>query len=333
MLHLRKISIWCIGLVSAALLLSSGKSTVQPALAATDILLSALSKLETPQTGQVVHYVSELYNRLPPATLEPSDPYHLPYKDFWFTKTVEHQWLEIGDKGKVSRWRTQLFNENGQILQDLFFDGVNETVYFSLEKNAMRFPAESPTFEPYRKGFIEYYLKQEKLNLRSFVLEGHSVNSIYGESEPFQRTFDVESDLLSLSTPFIADVKPQSVVKQIDFDSATNLPVREATVVVDSLGTEHIVAYRTMPDPQVLSRSEYNPDVLFHQEIPESVLTPESFTPIKSLTTIEQINQFVNYPLYVYQSNNNSAYSDLICTTGSTQLTDRRLHESKFKSE
>ena len=311
--------------------------TGKPALAASDILLSALSKLETPESGQVVYSVYELYDRTPPESLEPSDPYHLPFKDFWFSKTIVHQWLEIGDNGLVSRWRTKLLDDKGQLLQDLMFDGTNETDYFANyfanKKRVIRSPRDKFPFIPDRKGFIEYYLKQDKVRLRSSVLEGHSVNSIYEESRPLHITTDVESNLLSYSNPFVVDLKPQSLSGRIDFDPLTNLPLRQATVVIDSLGAEQVISYRTFPEPQVLSHSEYDPNILFRQEIPDSVLASEaseSYTPLKALTTLDGINQYVDYPLYTYQSTSD-AQLELVATD--LTLPDSTLANTQFPQE
>lgn len=268
------------------------------------LLETALSQIEVPGPGQIVHYSYTVYHRSPPAGLEPGDPYHLPYKEIWPARQFEETWLEIDPQGKTVRWRTQLRSEDGELLQDAMFDNGVESDYNVSEGIAFRFPTEVRPFRDVRVALIEDFLQKEELSRRqNFAPDGQPVLSVYAKATNLQGSAwasqSIEEALLSFSRPFVADLKPVSEASRIDFDPSTFLPAGEARVVWDRSGAEHVISYRTFSEPEILPGDQAS--VVFHQEIPEWAFQDSFSAPAgtQSLGTLEQVVQHVDYPLYV----------------------------------
>lgn len=279
-----------------------------PAVQANDgreFLQAALQQIEEVKPGQILHSSYTLYRRTPPADLEPIDPYHLPYHQIWPDKEYEDTWLEISEAGKVSRWRTQLRSTDGELLQDLMFDGVVETDYFPKDGRAVQFPGESADFRDERVALIQNFLQHSHLSRRENLSpDGNPVLSVYGESVAIQfsaqRELSIAEALLSFSRPFIADLKPVSTTNRIDFDPATHLPVGTGQSVWDSSGAEHVISYRAFSQPIILSVTNVDPKAIFRQEIPTEAFQDAFSSPAATqLTTLEQLAQLARYPVYV----------------------------------
>jgi len=279
-----------------------------PAVEANDgreFLQVAVQQIEEVKPGQILHSSYTLYRRTPPADLEPIDPYHLPYHQIWPDKEYEDTWLEIGEAGKVSRWRTQLRSTDGELLQDLMFDGVMETDYFPTDGRAIQFLGESADFRDERVALIQDFLQHSHLSRRENLSpDGNPVLSVYGESIAIQFSaqgqLPIEEALLSFSRPFIADLKPVSTTNRIDFDPATRLPVGTGQIVWDSSGTEHVISYRAFSQPTILSVTDVDPEAIFRQEIPTEAFQDAFSSPAATqLTAPDQLMQLVRYPVYV----------------------------------
>lgn len=269
-----------------------------------ELLQAALQQIQEGKPGQILHVSYTVYSRTPPADLEPIDPYHLPYAQIWPAKEIEETWLEIDERGKVTRWRTQLRSMDGELLQDLLFDGVMETDYFVKDGRAIQFPGEAADFRDERIALIQDFFQRAHLS-RSENLspDGSLVLSVYTESVDIQSSsqsqLSIEEALLNFSRPFIADLKPVSTTNRIDFDPATLLPVGTGQIVWDSLGAEHVVSYRTFSQPTILSVTDVDTKAIFRQEIPaEAFQNTFSLPAATQLTTFDQLTQQVHYPVY-----------------------------------
>lgn len=269
---------------------------------AKQLLETGLAEIEVPQPGQTVHYSYTLYQRVPPPELEPADPYHEPYSEIWPAKEFVDTWLQIGPDGKTMRWRTQLRNTKGELLQDLVFNGTEEIDYFPREGRAFRTPKEADVFRDNRVALIEDFLQNEQLSRRQGMsIEGQPVLSVYTEAKQLGKSQSVEEALLNLNRPFIADLKPVSLASRIDFDTSTLLPIGEAQVVWDHAGAEHIISYRTFSDPEILPDEMSQTNAMFRQEIPEQAFQ-DSFSFVspgtRVITNLSQIAEYVDYPIY-----------------------------------
>ncbi len=286
-------------LLTLVIVLLIGRTNVAEATEITDSLKTALVKINVPQPGQIAHYSYTIYRRVPPANLEPSDPYHLPYAKIWPAKELEDTWLEIGLDGKTARWRTQLRSAEGELLQDLMFDGVMETDYFPLDNKATRFAEQANSFRDNRVALIEDFLQSESLSRRKGTsVEGGEVLSIYTKAKQFDHVQDVNAALLNFTSPFIADLTSVSLASRIDFDPMTLSPIGEAQVVWDRSGTEYVISYRTFLAPEILQASQAQE--VFRQEVPEEAFQDSQSMPVetKALTDLDTVAQSVTYPIY-----------------------------------
>ncbi len=116
---------------------------------ARSLLQEALDRIETPAAGQIAYYTYQQFRRGPDPALEPPDPYHKPYSAIWHNAEQIETWLEVGLDGKTTRWRTQSRDEDGTLLQDLYFDGAVETDYYPLDEFAEKFPMEAVDYPLY----------------------------------------------------------------------------------------------------------------------------------------------------------------------------------------
>lgn len=139
------------------------------------------------------------------------------------------------------------------------------------------------------------------------TINGNAVISVYLAPEPIQKSSaDVEAELLSSSRPFIADLKPISVMNRIDFDPSTHLPIGDGTVVIDQTGGEHVVSYRELLNKEILAVESAQRGTLFTQpEIPAQAFE-ESFDVSAHVQTIVGLNTIlkkINYPIYDLAAN------------------------------
>ncbi len=255
---------------------------------ARDVLMASMEAIAVPQPGHIVHSTYENYWRQPPAALEPADPYHLPYSDAWQSYQREETWVEIDANGDTSRWRTQLYASDGTLLQDLAFDGTNETDFFPLDGYAERFPSTTGAFRDNRIALMETFLRDASLTQRVNQVEGLTVNSVYAYVEPLPASPTVEAALLTFTRPFIADLVPVQQGQRVDFDLKTLQPVGMAHVVWDQQGNEYTVAYRKTVAVDILSADLHNTTTLFQQDIPAAAFEasrtgPANHTPIATL--------------------------------------------------
>ena len=280
-----------------------GPANIVKARTARDLLVEALNQIETPEPGQIMHYTYQRYNRPPPASLEPNDPYHLPFNETWQSQEIGHVWLQLGPEGKQTiRWRNQLLHPEGDLLQDLMFDGTTETDYFPTEGRATRYPMEASSFRDNRIALIEDFLQNEELSRQeNRGIDGQAVLSVYGESINLANdsALTVAEALLNFNRPFMADLDAVNLVKRIDFDPATNLPVGEGDVIFDKTGAEHIIRYYTFSTPEIITKETAEAEKIFQQDIPADAFNQSSSIPIlKQVVGLDEIIKQVSYPIY-----------------------------------
>lgn len=241
---------------------------------AAELIKSATQQMVIPKPGQIAHYKYRVYYRVPPASLEPTDPYHLPYSEIWHEWQTEESWLEIGANGKITRWRVQLHSASGELLQDLVFDGQKEIDYFpALERIDTLTGKTGSNFIDDRVALFNDFLNKGNLNQHdSFSVDGTKVKSVYLASKRLESTRGAEEELLNFQDPFLADLKPISISTRIDFDRAAFVAKGVAQVVFDLSGQEHIVSYRSFADPEILSSNDPRIERLFELDLPAEIV-------------------------------------------------------------
>jgi hypothetical protein len=266
-------------------------------------LEAAVAQIEAAQPGQIVHVAEIRFNRAPPDNLEPVDPYHLPYSEIWRETEYVDRWIEIGEDGLISRWRTQVRNERHELLQDLLFDHGVEVGYFVAEGWAYRIEYEPSRYRDGRLVLIEDFLQREDLSRRvSELPDGRVVLSIYAEPESYGGSFrSIRESLAYFNRPFEADLQPVTRALRIDFDRQTLLPVGEARVVWDRDGIEHLVSYNAFVDYRIMPAA----GTLFQIEIPgHAFRDSHSVMPNPRMVTgLPQILREVDYPVYALPAN------------------------------
>ena len=131
------------------------------------ILETSRKRIEEAEPGQLIHIVYTTWVRPPPAGLEPEDPYHLSHANSWSTRETVGVWIEIGADGLITRWRTQVHSDEGELLQDLFFAEGIETDYFPRQGWASRFEEEVSRYEDERLVMIVPRVEGRSPRLRS----------------------------------------------------------------------------------------------------------------------------------------------------------------------
>lgn len=297
-------------LLIIAMLISVQFHLTAEALTSKRLLSAALSELQIAQPGQIAHSSYSLFNRVPPQQLEPSDPYHMPYKQLWTGAQVQETWIEVGPENKIVRWRTQLFSNEGDLIQDLMFDGKDETDYFPLEGRATKFPMPTETYQDEQAVLFASFLKSMKAVPKQIEgVDGKEVLSVYTEALPVrEQQIDVESALLSLSSPFVADLKPSSLANRVDFDPSTRFPVGDGTLVVDQLGMEHLISYRSLLKKENLTLESSKKDALFLQTIPDQAFADsvDLSGHVQTFVGLDTIAKHIDYPIYVSHDGNNT---------------------------
>lgn len=270
------------------------------------LLETARGRIQEARPGQLAHVAYAIGDRSPPAELEPADPYHLPYAEVWPAQEYEDTWIEIGANGLITRWRTQVRNSEGELLQDLLFDNGFETDYFPRQGWASRFEQTAGRYRDERLALIEDFLSQDNLTQQENVtITGQVVQSVYSARITLENASEatVPEALLYQERPFIADLSLQSRAIRIDFDRATGLPIGEAQVGWDTSGVEHVLSYRTFLTYEVLPAGAAK--TLFAQQIP-----PQAFSDTASTATVtptvanslEQLATQAGFPVYVIQN-------------------------------
>jgi hypothetical protein len=280
---------------------------VNPAAQAKSYLEEAKANIVSPGPNDVVHYRTEVYWRSPSDMKEPLDPYHLPYSAIWPSFQTEDTWLVIGPGGLTQRWRTQLRDDKGTLLQDLYFDGANETDYFVDEARATTFLEKVAQFRDERVALLEDFLNNNQLSRRNNAgVNGKSVVSVYKQKVAMDKGPDTQTALLNMQSPFTADLNPVSQQLRIDFDPATNLPVDTVTVEWDAAGTEHVVSYRSVATPEILSLKPAEVNALFRQDIPAEAFgdTHDLSQDSAFFTNLGEIVKHVRYPLFASSGTN-----------------------------
>lgn len=287
-----------------AVLLVTQRSAVK--IAGGQALLEAsLKAIDVPQPGQIARYSYEIYFRPPPNGLEPADPYHMPYREIWPEKSVEESWVEIDQNGNTVRWRTQLRNAQGDLLQDLLFDGKNELDYDVTQGRAVKSVAKISPFRDDRVAFIQDYLNQSNITQRANKLpDGQATLSVYAKIEKMNQTSavaasSIEQALATLSRPFLADLQAVQRGNRIDFAPDTLLPLGEGEVVWDQAGHEQIVTYRRIAGVEIMAASTAA-EQLFHVDVPAQAFE-ENLTLLQNvhfLSDLHEIASTVSYPLH-----------------------------------
>jgi len=269
------------------------------------LLEASLKAIAVPQPGQIARYTYEIYFRPPPKELEPIDPYHMPYREIWPEKSVEESWVEIDKNGNTVRWRTQLRNAQGDLLQDLLFDEKNEIDYDVAQGRAVKSVAKISPFRDDRVAFIQDYLKQSNLTQRANKLpDGKSRLSVYAKIEKMRlastvAASSIEQSLATLSRPFLADLNAVQRGNRIDFAPDTLLPLGEGEVVWDQAGHEQLVTYRRIAGVEIMAPSTAA-EQLFHVDVPAQAFE-ESLTLLQNahfLSDLHAIASTVSYPLH-----------------------------------
>lgn len=277
---------------------------------ARSLLQEALDRIETPAAGQIAYYTYQQFRRGPDPALEPPDPYHKPYSAIWLNAEQIETWLEVGLDGKTTRWRTQSRDEDGTLLQDLYFDGAVETDYYPLDEFAEKFPMETEKFRDFRVSLIEDYLLNERLVHKPNVSsDGRSILSIYTERVPISddsswKKMNVDEALLSFQNPFVADLTISSTANRIDFDLDSSLPIGAGQVIFTSNDVEVVVSYQTFGSFDILSKDEAESQGVFELDIPERALDQFYVAPSggEAINDIKDILKSVDYPLYGLES-------------------------------
>jgi hypothetical protein len=291
--------------IGAALLLTLLVSVSSArALETRQLLETGLARIDIPEPGDIVHYSYLIYERMPPQELEPKDPYHKPYAEIWETVQFEETWLEIGQDGKTVWWRTQLRNADGDLIQDLMFDGKTETDYFPFDFMANRFPQETSAFRDDRAALIEDFLNNEDLSRHDRIdLDGKPVIAIYAKERDLKgstwMTQSIEEALSSFPHPFVVDLTPVATAIRIDFSPSDLVPVGLASVVFDKQGNETIVSYRTLSDGAILTDAEAESAGIFDQGVPEKAFSGTlSLDSNANLTSLDLIIETVDFTLF-----------------------------------
>ncbi len=287
-------------------LLTTRTSFVKIAGAQT-LLEASLQAINPPQPGQIAHYSYEIYFRPPPKTLEPTDPYHMPYSEIWPEKSVEESWVDIDKNGNTVRWRTQLRNMQGGLLQDLLFDGKNEIDYDVAQGRAVKSEAKITPFRDDRVALIEKYLAQSNLMQRANKsLDGKPTLSVYAKVERVNQGLNVAASsiaqsLVTISRPFWADLNATQRGIRIDFTPDTLLPFGEGEVVWDQAGNEQLVTYRRIAGVEIIVDSKAATEQLFRLDVPSQAFE-ENLTILQNshfISDIHEIANTVSYPFYV----------------------------------
>jgi hypothetical protein len=294
-----------IGLILSMLLLGGALAksiNIVQAAQARNLLNLTLSHIKEPIPGQVLRYSYIQYWRTPPVDLEPADPYHQPFREIWPSRQFVDSWIEVNQDGYIVRSRTQLRSENGTLLQDLaYFDGMHMD-YFPLEIRADKYLVAEPEFfvDP-RTLTIETFLQEEDLVRREGVsIDGFPVISVYGNRIAASPENTGEA-LLEGILPFTADLAPKFQQNRLDFDPETSLVIGMARVVIDQAGSEHVVAYKTYLEPEIIPTDQV--DALFAIQIPEQAFRTEGSIPMSVvLTSLDEIVRHVEYPIYVFSN-------------------------------
>ncbi len=263
------------------------------------ILERARDQVAEAKPGELVHLQYARFTRMPPPELEPTDPYHLPYLRLWHEKELVETWIEIGEDGMLTRWRTQLRSSDGELLQDLLFDNGIETDYFPLEHKAYQFSQEGGLYRDEELVLIEDFLTNDKLSKRqNSDLNGRSVVSVYTPAEDVATNSTRAEALVYQQRPFKADLDAVSRSNRIDFDVTTLLPVGEAQVVWDKSGQEHVIAYRSLEIKETLPSAKA--EEVFNQQIPEEAFQDSFSLPVgASISGLDNIMEHVDYPIYI----------------------------------
>lgn len=272
------------------------------ALESRHTLEQAKSLLPQVEAGQVIHYSYSIFERGPSLVLEPPDPYHRPYAEIWSSNKLQKTWIEVGADGAIARWRTQLFNNEGLLLQDLLFDEGTETGYFPLEGSAYSAPMEGAIYRDEQLTLIDTFLQNaEGTTRRTQSVEDELVISVYTSAVPLAAPeMDVKTALLHSVHPFIADLDPVTTANRIDFDAATLEPRGDGTVAWDKQGIEHVISYRELIEKTIVALDPPLRDELFVQEIPNTAFeqSQDLTHSIRTVTGFDEILKEVNYPLY-----------------------------------
>ena len=280
-----------------------------PTAEAARLVQQATASLIVPKPGQIAHYMYSTYSRVPPAMLEPTDPYHMPYKDIWTENGVIEKWLEIGTDGTLKRWHTKLFSASGKLLQELASDGLNEVDYFVQRGQAFESPVTKPqTFVDDRVDFYNRFVVEQHLEQHvSLNMDRKQVLSVYTSHRTFSTVISVKDSLLNFDTPFISDLQPVSMDLRLDFDPTTLTAIGYAEVAYDHFGAEHILSYRSLSNPDIISPTD-NTDVaaLFDVKLPTGINpiasndanSPQPATPGNTMTDLATIARSVTFPIY-----------------------------------
>lgn len=303
----RKVS-FIVALLTLALLLFvpllRNRSSVEAAQPQ-QLLGTARGRIQEARPGELVHVAYAIMHRPPPTELEPTDPYHLPYSEAWPAQEFEDTWIEIGADGVITRWRTQLRNSKGELLQDLLFDNGIETDYFPRQGWASRFEQTAGRYRDERLVLIEDFLARDNLTRRENVTTaGQGVQSVYTARTSLENAsaVTVPEALIYQERPFVADLALESQALRIDFDQATGLPVGEAQVGWDASGVEHVLSYRAFLNYEVLSAGAA--ETLFEQQIPTQAFSDTGSAAAVApavATNLEQLSADTEFPVYVIQ--------------------------------
>jgi len=233
------------------------------------ILETSRERIEEAEPGQLIHILYTTWVRPPPADLDSEYPYHLFDTDPWPVREAVEVWIEIGADGLITRWRTQLRSDEGELLQDLFFAEGIETDYFPQQGWASRFEEEVSRYEDERLVMIADFLAEADLFRReNIAIDGRDVVTVY---KPIvllgdESRLTVPEALAYRQRPFIADLSLVSKAVRLDFDRETLLAVGKAEVGWDSAGEEHILSYRTFAGQEVLPATAA--ETVFDQQVP-----------------------------------------------------------------
>jgi hypothetical protein len=256
---------------------------------------------ETLTPGQVAYFKYTERVRIPPAHLEPPDPYHLPYSAIWMEEQVVESWVEIGEGQHVLRWRTLVRNPQGEVQQDNLFDGMTESTYFPAQGYAVRLETTADQYIDPRTLYIQEFLNNASLHrVITADPQGNKIIRVYTAPQPLENTLSVDEALHNHLRPFVADLDLATIGKRIDFDEATSTPLREATVYFDQHGAETIASSQQIVAPTILDPTDAQRKAIFAQTVPpEAYDGGIDFSHVaRNVTELQEIFQATAYAVY-----------------------------------
>ena len=206
--------------------------------------------------GKVLYLRDEAYARQGPAASavrEICSEWCLP------ERYVHELWLEVGRGGKITRVRGWVKSETGQLLQDITTVGSEVITQEVASAAEFRTPLRLSVEDIASSMRMSADFRAQQLSTGAATISGRSLigeraTIILDESIPLPPASDNVGD--GYSIPYVQDIKPVSLLRRIEVDSASFLPMRWSVIAVDRQGKEHVIETKTREAFEVVDRSE-----------------------------------------------------------------------------